>query len=240
MNIPALIISLIAGFSTCLGFFVIFLKGEESNIIAASLSMTIGVMISLSLMELMPMSLSYFKLSFYSIFSYLFWGLFLIIGFLLSMSSDYFKHNNKLYRLGIISFIILMMHNIPEGFITYITSNINIHSGILLAFSIALHNIPEGVAISIPIYYSTKNKIVTFILLLIVSMSELIGSIIGIIFINNISNGLIGIMYAIISGLMVGICYFELIPEMKYYQYNKSNLFIGLGILIMLITHLLF
>ena len=154
MNTTALFVSILAGLSTCLGYFIIFIKGEESNIVASSLSLAVGVMLSLSLLELMPMALSYLKLSFYSIFSYLFWILFFIIGFLLSMSSELIKNNNQLYRLGIISFLILFMHNIPEGIITYITSDIDISNGILLALSISLHNIPEGITISIPIFPS--------------------------------------------------------------------------------------
>ena len=240
MNTTALFVSILAGLSTCLGYFIIYIKGEESNIVASSLSLALGVMLSLSLMELMPMALSYLKLSFYSIFSYLFWILFFIIGFLLSMSSELIKNNNQLYRLGIISFLILFMHNIPEGIITYITSDIDISNGILLALSISLHNIPEGITISIPIYYATKSKIKTFILIFIVSLSELIGSIMGILFLNNISNTLIGLMYAVISGLMVGICCFELLPEIQYYQYSKSKVYIILGIVLIIITHLLF
>ena len=76
MNTTALFVSILAGLSTCLGYFIIFIKGEESDIVASSLSLAVGVMLSLSLMELMPMALSYLKLSFYSIFSYLFWILF--------------------------------------------------------------------------------------------------------------------------------------------------------------------
>lgn len=240
MNVEALIITLLAGLSTCLGYFIIYIKGEEGNIIASSLSLTVGVMISLSLIELMPTSLLYLKSSFYSVFSYIFWILFFIIGLLISISSDIFKHQNQLYRLGIISFFILILHNIPEGLLTYISSNFDLESGILLGFSIALHNIPEGITLSIPIYYSTKSKLKTFILIFVLSLSELSGAFIGHLCIKNISNDIIGIIYAIISGLMVGICYFELIPEIKCYQYSKSKIFVFIGILIIFITHLLF
>ena len=66
------------------------------------------------------------------------------------------KNGIKLYKIGIISMIIIILHNIPEGIITFITSSSNINLGLKLSIAIALHNIPEGISISIPIYYSTK------------------------------------------------------------------------------------
>ena len=66
--------------------------------------------------------------------------------------------NSKLYKLGIITMLVIMMHNIPEGIATYITTTQNINLGITLTIAIALHNIPEGISISIPIYYSTGSK----------------------------------------------------------------------------------
>ena len=54
--------------------------------------------------------------------------------------------------------IVIVLHNIPEGIVTFIVSNKNIMLGISMCIAIALHNIPEGISIAVPIYYSTKSK----------------------------------------------------------------------------------
>ena len=66
-----------------------------------------------------------------------------------SISSD-----KKLYKVGFISMIAIILHNIPEGIATFVATNSDITLGISLAIAIAMHNIPEGISISVPIYYS--------------------------------------------------------------------------------------
>lgn len=53
--------------------------------------------------------------------------------------------------------IAIILHNIPEGIATFLTTSENVELGISLAIAIALHNIPEGISISVPIYFSTNN-----------------------------------------------------------------------------------
>ena len=57
----------------------------------------------------------------------------------------------------------IILHNIPEGIATFITTTNNVKLGVALTIAIALHNIPEGISISIPIYYSTNSKLKSFI-----------------------------------------------------------------------------
>ena len=51
--------------------------------------------------------------------------IFLCIGVLTSMAIDKYlpetKENTKLYRVGIISMLAIILHNIPEGCIQYVT-----------------------------------------------------------------------------------------------------------------------
>ena len=69
--------------------------------------------------------------------------LFSIIGiFLASFIDKIFKNiDNKLYKLGIINSLALMIHNIPEGILTFSTTTVNVSLGIALALSILFHNI---------------------------------------------------------------------------------------------------
>lgn len=228
-----------------LGCLVIFIKRIDHNkIIAYSLSFASGVMISVSLTDLIPESLNlincknYFFTITISLIS-IFIGIFLSI--LLDNITDKKVNNNPLYKTGLLSMLAIIIHNIPEGIITFITTTTNIKLGIGLSFAIALHNIPEGISISIPIYYSTKSKFKAFNYTLISALSEPLGALITYLFlINFINNFILGILFSIIAGIMLEISLFNLLPISKKYQYNTSSkLFFIFGVLIMLIRFIL-
>lgn len=48
-----------------------------------------------------------------------------------------------------------------------------------LAFAIAIHNIPEGIAIAVPVYFATRNKLYAFGASLLSGLAEPIGAGIG-------------------------------------------------------------
>lgn len=242
----AFILSFLAGISTILGYFIIYIKNKK-NIISYSLSFAAGVMISLSIFDLIPSSYNLVIDSNNTFLKINVTLIFIVIGILLSMTIDkylpveYNKKDNNLYKVGIISMIAIILHNVPEGIATFITTNNNVKLGIILSISIALHNIPEGISIAIPIYSATKNKKRTFIYTFISGMSEVIGSIFAYLFLKPyINNHVMGLLYAIIAGIMIHISIYELLPE----SYNKSSINILLkgfiiGFFIMLLSNIL-
>ena len=149
--------------------------------------------------------------------------------------------NNSLYKIGIISIIALIFHNIPEGIISFLTINENKKLGIKIAFAIALHNIPEGISISIPVYYSTKSKIKAFIYTLISGFSELIGALIAYFFLKDIVTAMFfNFIYSITAGIMIYISINELIPEVLKRNKTKIKwLYFFIGITIMFISELI-
>ena len=104
-----------------------------------------------------------------------------------------------------------------------------------------MHNVPEGISIAIPIYYGTNNKLKTFVIVLIAGLSEILGAIICYLFFKNIiSNFFIGVIFSIISGMMINISISELLPES--YKYNKKPIMllgIIIGSIVILISHIL-
>lgn len=222
-------VSLVASLSTVLGYFFIYVKGDKNKIISKSLSFAGGVMITLSLIDLIPTSIKSFNMynSFFP--SILFTFLFFLFGyFLFKFISKKINSDDELYNTGIISMLGIIIHNIPEGIATYILSTINLKLGILLAIAIMFHNIPEGIGISIPIYYSTNNKIKTFLYTFISGISELFGAIISMIFLYKyINNFVIGILFSIIAGLMFYIGFNEMIKVSKNYHYETKYLLYG-------------
>lgn len=160
---------------------------------------------------------------------------------LIDRKIDTVIESNKLYKLGIISIIALVLHNIPEGITTFISSSVNMKLGIVLALSIALHNIPEGISIAIPIYYSTKKMSKAFVYTLISGFSELLGAILAYIFLAKYINFFsLAIILAITSGIMIHISIYELIPNAFSYKKTKvafSALILG-GLVMLLCTSL--
>jgi len=236
--INSLILTTLSGLSTILGYFVIYYKGNKNNIIAFSLSLSSSVMIILSLTDLIPTA--YLSINNYNfIYKSLLITFFIIIGIIISKYISNFKYDNNLKRLGIISLITIILHNIPEGIITFMISGINIRFGIELAIGISLHNIPEGISIAIPIYYSSYNKIKTLFVVLLAGLSEVLGAFIGYIFLKDIINNyIIGLISSFLSGIMINISLTELLPEAL--KYNKKYVLLGLiiGTIIMITSHI--
>ena len=141
------LLCLIAGLSTLLGSLFIFIKGNKENIIKCSLAFASGVMLSVSIFDLIPESLTMFQsTSKNSIFLNIM--VFIIIGLIIPLFIDKIlpnklDQNSKLYKLGIFTMVAIIIHNIPEGIATYISSETNIKLGISITIAIAMHNIPE-------------------------------------------------------------------------------------------------
>lgn len=235
------IITSIAGFSTLLGIFAtLFSKKNRERLISCSLMFSAGIMIFISIFDLVPSSISYL-LGIYEVFPSLLIGLiFIIFGMLFTYFIDNFlkDDDNKLYKVGIISMIALIIHNIPEGIITFLTTTKDVKLGISLAFSIALHNIPEGISIFIPIYYGSGNKKKAFFYTFVSGFSEVVGAFIAWLFLSKLVNDyFFSFIFAVTAGIMIYIALYELIPESIKYKDKKSLvLFFLLGVVIMLIS----
>ena len=205
-------------------------------------------MITVSLTDLIPESYNLLK-NIYPIFPRIMYILiFIVTGIILSMMIDkYLPENNNtnnkgLYRVGIISMLAIILHNIPEGIATFMAANTNVKLGISLAIAIALHNIPEGISISIPIYYSTKSRGKALLYTFISGISEVFGALLTYLFLSNfINDRIMGFLFSIIAGIMIHISIYELIPTSLSYKNNKlTYLFILIGSLFMIINHFIF
>lgn len=245
----AFLLSFLAGISTVIGAFIIFFdKRKNSKIVTISLSFAAGVMICVSLTDLLPNSYKMILNDGNSFPRFILTLIFMVIGIIISMlidkylPSNYEKQDSKgLYKIGIISMVAIILHNVPEGIATFITSSNNISLGITLTLAIALHNIPEGISIAVPIYHSGRNKLKAISYALFSGMSEVMGSIFAYLFLAPfVNDNIMAALYAIIAGIMVHISVYELIPG----AYKDSTLkvvikYIIIGALVMVASHLL-
>ena len=137
--------------------------------------------------------------------------------------------------------VAIILHNIPEGIATYLSTENNFKLGLTLTIAIALHNIPEGISIAIPIYYSTKSKVKALTYTLLSALSEPIGAITAYLFLSKIiNNNIMGIIMALIAGIMIQISIYELIPTSFKYKNKKLTLiYLIIGIMFMTLNHLI-
>lgn len=239
----AFVISSIAGLSTLIGAIVILIKKKNiNNFILKTMAFSAGVMLSLSILDLLPESIKFLNTNFYKIPAILISLIFLSVGVLISIFIDkkVSTDNNNLYKVGFVSMIAMIIHNIPEGIATFITTNNDITLGISLAIAIALHNIPEGISIALPIYYSTNKKKKAIFYTLISGISEPFGAILAFLFLKP-SNIILGIIFGLISGIMIHISCYELMPSsLKYKNYQSSILYFIIGSIFVIINLIIF
>ena len=158
------ILTTIAGLTTLLGTIPIFINIKDQNkLISISCSFAAGVMVCISIIDLIPEGMKMIRGYFSEIFVLIISFLVVFLGIIFSYLIDRVVLNHdgdSLYRAGILSMIGIIMHNIPEGIVTFISTNQNTMLGISLVIAIGIHNIPEGISISVPIYYSTGSRII--------------------------------------------------------------------------------
>lgn len=238
------LLTTLAGLSTLIGSIVIFLnKKNKDKIIISSLAFASSVMILISLTDLIPESYNMLKNTFKIIPLILIILISINIGIILSFYiKKYIPENNNsnLYKVGLISMLAIIMHNIPEGMATFMASNTNISLGISLTIAIALHNIPEGISIAVPIYYSTNSKFKAILYTFISGLSELFGAIITYIFLKPFINDFImGILFSIIAGIMIHIAISELLPtSLSYKNTRLTKVFLLLGLIFIIISRI--
>ena len=237
------LITTLAGFSTMLGVFPIYFNQKRQNIIIPfSLAFAAGVMISVSIFSLIPEATSFIQEKYFMIPTMLFTGIFIVVGMLFSSFVDKKIEekfsSNMLYRLGLISVIALIFHNIPEGITTFLSSNQDLSLGITLSIGIALHNIPEGVSIAIPIYYATNSKKKAYFYTFISGFSELVGAFLAYLFLAPfITSFGLGAILAIAAGIMIHISIYELLPTSFQYPKKAFSCFsFVVGFFVMLVT----
>jgi ZIP family zinc transporter len=246
----AFILTLIAGLSTGIGSAIAFIiKKPNIKYLCFSLGLSTGVMLYVSFIELLPDAMHEIG----DIWAlYAFFAGMIIMGIIDVLIPDFEnphhytelkdnENNKKLMRLGMFTALAIVIHNFPEGIATFGSALVNIRLGIIIAFAIAVHNIPEGIAVSIPIFFATKNKRKAFLYSFLSGFSEPIGAIIGFIFLLPfLSTWTLSFLLALSAGIMVYISADELLPTAHRYG-NGHCVILGviIGIFIMAISILL-
>lgn len=236
-----LLISFIAGIATIIGNLLLFINAKYKEfLISFALGLSFSVMFLISVLDLIPEGLRYglgevgesLRLFIFSLILLLF-GYIIVV-----LIERKIKSNDSLYKIGVLSMISLLIHNIPEGILCALTSSVDIKMGLKFSLIIMIHNIPEGICISLPIYYATKSKLKALFYTLISSMGEFIGAILALILLRPIlSNMMLYIILVLVAGIMISLSVFKILKEGLLYKRYKYLIWgIILGIVVVYLT----
>jgi ZIP family zinc transporter len=259
----ALGLTVFAGMSTGVGSAMAFLsKKFNPKLLAGSLGFSAGVMIYVSLVEIFVKARDSLTRAFDFKIGYIYTVIAFFAGIALIALIDKLipsfenpheirnidiknigpDNDRRLLRMGLFSALAIGIHNFPEGLATFMGALTDPALGISIAVAIAVHNIPEGIAVSVPIYYATKNRNKAFWLSFLSGLAEPVGAIVGYFILRSIfSDAVFGMTFASVAGIMVYISLDELLPTAE--EYGEHHIAIsGLigGMAVMAISLLLF
>ncbi len=239
-------LTLFAGLSTAFGAVIAFFsKNKSYTFLSIGLGFSAGVMIYVSFMEILPKSQESFASMGYSdqnaqalVFLLFFAGIGLsaLIDKMipedvnphepkssgeLSVLRENTEHSvlkNSLHRTGLFTALAITIHNFPEGFATFVASLDDITIGLTIALAIAIHNIPEGMAVSLPIYHATEDRKKAFFYAAGSGLAEPVGAIVGFFILYPfMGEATLGIVFAMVAGIMIYISFDELLPSARVY-----------------------
>ena len=233
-----IIITSIAGLSTILGNILLFIDDKyKDRVISFSMGLAFIVMFLISIIDLIPegIRLVYDSFNIYEVFIYSL--MLLLIGCIFVIFVDNrINSDSKLFKIGILSMISLLIHNIPEGIICAISSVTDIDLGFKMSFMIMLHNIPEGIVISLPIYYVTKSRGKALLYTVISSLGEIVGAIITVLFLYRyINDYIMYIVFIITAGIMITLSVGKILKEgisFKLFKWLILGVLVGFSIVV--------
>ncbi|KMQ49822.1 Zinc transporter, ZIP family [Chitinispirillum alkaliphilum] len=237
--------SFYAGVSTAVGALLLFIFGKPNKkFLAGLLGFAGGIMVAISLFELMPEAYEFGSMASTVIGFVLGVALMFLVDRILPhahvTTSDNFEEENPenlkpmkspVLRTGFLVLFGIALHNLPEGLAIGAGLESSQHLGFVIAIAIALHNIPEGLAIAGPLKSGGLTNMKILLLTVSAGLMTPVGAIIGHLFFN-ISEVFVGGALAFAAGAMVYIVNDELVPSANKLNTHYANIGIMGGIIL--------
>ena len=254
----AFLLTFLAGLATAIGGGIAFVvKPDNLKALSIGLGFSAGVMIFLSLTEIIPAATETLTQYFPNSKDWLVYASF-IIGIIIALLIDYFLpdhidqdevlhpddpclHRHKIKKAGLFTAIAICVHNFPEGMATFLSTTQSLQLGASVAIAIAIHNIPEGIAVAMPIYHITGKKRYAMLYASLSGLTEPLGAFIGLFLLKLLfPQMIVGFLLAAVAGIMIYISFDTLLPLAKEYgNWHLSMIGIVTGMLFIWLSLLL-
>ncbi len=245
-SLPASYISVIAlavlsGGTTLIGALLAITLGENPRMIAMGIGFSTGIMVLISLCELVPEALRIVGPGTTSLSVGLGAALILTLHILMPhihLGQDSTAPARELRAAYLIVFG-LILHDVPEGFAMANAFLSSPSLGLLVALSIAIHNIPEEFAMAVPAV-AVQNRALLFKAAVLSGLAEPVGAMLGLVAVH-LNPALNPSFMAFAAGAMVTVSAFELIPLAgKYGRMGSFALGVAGSVLVYLALQALF
>lgn len=214
-----LLLSLLSVFTTWAGVMLAFWLRENARAIAAGIGFSTGIMLLISLVELVPESIDIMgtpsTLMSFTLGAGLVWTAHFIV-----------PHTHLVEEKGVVDRMLvrtaylvafgLILHDVPEGFAmanAYIASP---ELGALVAIAIALHNVPEEFAMAVPAVVIKSGRFL-YGAAVLSALAEPLGAVIGLVAVG-IAPALNAHFMAFAAGAMSFVSLHELVPMARRYR----------------------
>lgn len=207
------VFSFLAGLATMVGIFLVLKKEKwvRENLIYL-LSFSAGVLLSFSLIHLLPEAIEENKSGFFWIM-----GSFLVFYGLEHLLGMHHCHEGEECRthetLTLVSWLGLLLHSLIDGVVIGAGFEVSKKLGILSTLAVLLHEIPEGVSSMSVMIYGGREIKESFLRSVWVALATPIGAIFTFLLIKNLDEGFLGALLAVAAGSFLYVASADLIPE---------------------------
>lgn len=161
----ALTLTVLAGLSTGIGGLIAALFRPGRRAMAACSGFAAGVMLAMSLLDLVPHALAGYRSALGPVGAGLAVTSLALLGMAVAALMEQLlpekrrtREEDRALRGALITGLALLAHNLPEGALTLFSGVADPEAGLRLSLAVGLHNLPEGLAVAAPLYYATKSR----------------------------------------------------------------------------------
>lgn len=251
----ALSLSVAAGLATGLGGLIAVLGGGMSKrFLAGALGFSIGIMVCISVVELIPDAAADLRTAGVTPWAALAAALIGGVAVLVFSAAARFRQRRELphsstdalqkralLRTGVLTAVVITVHNFPEGFATFLTALHDPYLALPVIAAIALHNVPEGIAVAVPIHHATGSRRRALWASVGSGLAEPAGAVVGWLLLAPLLTPVVlAAVLAGVAGVMITISVAELLPAAHAQRETRTTAVgIATGALVMWVSLLL-